>query len=206
MSKASASAKALDRLVVDSLAPPLRAREFKRDARSFFHAAGDLFHCIWIQASRWNSPLEASFTANLRVVWPRWHEVYTGQPVGQNPTLAASVVEVRASTLLTGTDHWWRLDHETDTAALGLEVANCVCSAADAFFPLFSSSLDVLARLDSGEPGYGLISGSLAHAVLLADNGRLPQAKALVAELSSKPPRWVAIGLVAERMGLGSAT
>src|SRR5688500_8264073 len=81
----SASSKALDSFITRTIAPVLRQRGFSRRARSFSRSHEDLYHCVHVLAWKWNTPTEAQFTINLLVIWPRWHEVWTGKPCPANP-------------------------------------------------------------------------------------------------------------------------
>ncbi|HVF40563.1 MAG TPA: DUF4304 domain-containing protein, partial [Gemmatimonadaceae bacterium] len=88
-----ASSKVLDVLIARALAPELRNRSFKRSGRTFTKLSEDLYHCVHVQTSKWNTPEEAEFTVNLRVIWPRWHEIWTGKSLPSNPATGAPVAD-----------------------------------------------------------------------------------------------------------------
>jgi hypothetical protein len=153
----------------------------------------------------WNTPDAASFTINLLVTWPRWHEVWTGRPFPSNPASAAPVAQDRVGSLLYGKDRWWELRPEAHDERLSQEVLEALDAACDQFFPQYGSSGDLLARLDSGRPLPGLAPGPLVHATLLVAAGRLLEARRAVDDLGATQPDWQAVRAVAERLGLSGA-
>ena len=203
MPSKSPTAQAIDKLIKEEIAPGLGAEGYKRSGRTFSKPSGELLHCVWIQASRWNSPIEASFTANLIVVWPRWHQVYTGKPISGSPALAASVVDERVNMLLLGKDEWWTVDHETNFAQLGSEVLRAIVTAAERFFAPYQDlgALNAsLAAETSARPVDMLI-----RAVILADAGRYGEALALIESARNVSPTWKAVAEIADRLGLAGA-
>ena len=197
-----ASSKALDILIGQALVPALRDRSFKRSGRTFTRLSGDLYHCVHVQASKWNTPEEAEFAVNLRVIWPRWHEIWVGKPVPSKPASSAPIADERVGNLFYGRDHWWRIHPDADIESLGGEVAAAVGAACDQFFPGFRTSGEVLQRLDAGQPIPGVVPIALIHATLLMAAGRVADARARIAAAQSAKPDWKAIALVTTRLGL----
>lgn len=204
MATQSLSSKLIDKLITRSIAPTLRSAGFTRRARAFERRSHDVVHCIHFLAWKWNTPNLAQFTGNVIVVWPRWHEVWTGRPFKAAHT-AAPIAEDRVGSLALGRDTWWEVTPHTDLRELGDEVARLVTRASDMFFDRYSSLKAILAFLESGGALPGIVPQPLIHATALAQSGDLSRARALLSRALEEKPDWHYARMVAQRLGLSPA-
>src|SRR5678816_2724353 len=77
----------------------LAAAGFKRKGFHLHRKAGELFHAIQFQASRWGSTAEGKFTVNLIVTSPDLYEAWIG-PFPLNPASALFPIQMRIGSLM----------------------------------------------------------------------------------------------------------
>lgn len=175
---ASASSKLIDAVIREGAAPLLREAGFKKKARSFCKDVGDLIHVVNFQSSRFNDPDSASFTINLNLVFPRFHEAYLlGSPFPKNPGSAVPVIGQRIGFLLPGrSDHWWEVAVGVDPTPVSADLEEVLRVFGLPFLEHYPDTNALLEVLLGGEaPGL-----SHAHpqalAVLLCQRERSAEA------------------------------
>ena len=183
----------------------LREHGMRRRERTFARAAGDLHHVLWFQANKWNTPEQASFTINLHVVLPAFHEALLGAPFPKRIAHAAPVIRDRVQ--LSGDQgEWWALGPETPTEELSTPVLHAIRTAALPFFDGYPSSQVLLERILRGDtpPGARVYHPRCA-ALLLRDAGRSDEARAVLRGMitgDAVPGFADSIREFAERLGL----
>lgn len=148
----------------------LAAEGFKRKGFHLHRKAGELFHAIQFQGSRWGSAAEGKFTVNLIVTSPDLYEAWIG-PFPLNPASALFPIQMRIGSLMTErSDHWWTVDSDTDISTLATEVAETIEDCAVRFFTAYESNETLLSQLRKGIcPGCTPPLAAVVHA-LVANN------------------------------------
>lgn len=149
----------------------LAAAGFKRKGFHLHRRAGELFHAIQFQASRWGSAAEGKFTVNLIVTSPDLYEAWIGPPFPVNPASALFPIQMRIGSLMPQrTDYWWTVGSDTDISSLAIEVAETIENCAIRFFASYESNEALLSQLRKGIcPGCTAPLAAVVHA-LVANN------------------------------------
>ena len=145
----------------------LAAEGFKRKGFHLHRKAGELFHAIQFQGSRWGSAAEGKFTVNLIVTSPDLYEAWIG-PFPLNPASALFPIQMRIGSLMTErSDHWWTVDSDTDISTLATEVAETIEDCAVRFFTAYESNEKLLSQLRKGIcPGCTAPLAAVVHALV----------------------------------------
>lgn len=101
-----------DEMIRDEIGPWLRARDFKKKRNRFRRDVRSAWQVIDFQASQWGSRDDVRFTLNVSVGVPELSDGAAGDAQFQE----------RIGALMGGEDHWWSVDHDTDTSALAREL------------------------------------------------------------------------------------
>ena len=153
------------------IAKRLASTGFKRKGLHLYRKAGELFHAIQFQASRWGTAAEGKFTINLIVTSPGLYEEWIQRPFPVNPASALFPIQRRIGSLMPQRgDYWWTVAADTDISSLAREVADTVESCATEFFTSYESDESLLSQLRQGKcPGCTAPLAAVVHA-LVANN------------------------------------
>jgi len=187
MGARSPSSRAVGEVIRIGPAPMLKARGYRRTARTFFQHEGELYKVVNFQASRWNSPDCAEFTVDLSVVLPFFHEMWTGRTFPRNPGSAAPMVQERIGTLMpTGRDHWWEVRAEVNVSAVAEEVRESLEKYGLPYLDSNASTVALMERLESGLALPGVLPPHplLCRAILLTYYGCLQEAGEAIRSLA----------------------
>jgi hypothetical protein len=209
MTTKSPSSKAIDSVIQNHVKPFLKAEGFRKSARSFHRAKGEVIQVVNFQASMWNTPEGARFTINLNIVLPAFHEKWTGKPVPKNPSSAAAVCAYRIGLLMPeGKDHWWEVTPDSDTVSISREVADAIKEIGLPFLDKASELEYLLIKLQAEAHFPGIVMNkSLAAAILLSCMNRYEEARETIGALRERNTHagfGETIERVAARLGLAS--
>jgi hypothetical protein len=206
MAAGSVTARLIDAVIAAGTAPLLKAAGFRKAGRAFQRAAGCLFQVVQFQASQWNTPDHAQFTANLNIVQPFFHEVWSGRPFPSNPASAAAIVSQRIGLLMPGgRDHWWEVTPATEVGPLGAKVASAVADYGLTFLADYADLERLITELETVPAAWTGLHPGVCRAILLASCGDREAARGVLRRVneSNKVPAFAeTIHLVADRLGI----
>ncbi len=123
----SESAKRIDAIIREELAPLLKEVGFKKQARNFRREHSDRTDVINVQASRYNDESSAKFTVNVGVYYPTIADVSDALPVTGAPKEYDCTIHARIGALQEDRrDFWWTIEPSSDDAAIAKDLAQDV--------------------------------------------------------------------------------
>ncbi len=123
----SESAKRIDAIIREELAPLLREVGFRKKARNFHREHADRIDVINVQASRHNDASSAKFTVNVGVYYPAIAEMSDALPVKGAPKEYDCTVHSRIGALGEDRrDFWWTIEPSSDDASIAKDLAQNV--------------------------------------------------------------------------------
>lgn len=123
----SESAKRIDAIIREELAPLLKEVGFKKKARNFHREHADRIDVINVQASRYNDASSAKFTVNVGVYYPAIAEMSDALPVKGAPKEYDCTVHSRIGALREDRrDFWWTIEPSSDHASIAKDLAQNV--------------------------------------------------------------------------------
>lgn len=185
----------------------LAAAGFKRKGFHLHRKAGELFHAIQFQASRWGSTAEGKFTVNLIVTSPDLYKEWIGRPFPLNPASALFPIQRRIGSLMPQrSDYWWTVDSDTDISSLATKVAETIENSAIRFFADYESNEALLSQLRKGIcPGCTAPLAAVVHALVankLGYKGEALEAFRTAIAKSEVPGFSKRVVSVAKKLGL----
>ena len=186
MALKSQSSRIVDDVIREGPALALKARGYRKMARSFSRLEAGLYGVLNFQASLWNTPESARFTVNLCFTLPFFHEKWTNRAFPRNPGSAASVVQERIGLLMPGKrDHWRQVSPGCDAAQVGREVTEAIERYGLPFLEASWSVRALIERLNANGPVSGVVlNPTICRAILLVHDGRAPEAAAALQALA----------------------
>ena len=183
----------------------LKASGWKRRAPHIFKPAGDVFHCLTFQSSRWGTLTEGQFTIDLVVTWPHVYRIWTSREFPRNPAAANFPIRERIGMLTPNhLDGWWHVNQHTDREDLSKKVTSTLVAHGLSFFEPFPNTAAILALLRSGKPLPGLNEHQLPliHAIMAAAIGEIQEAKERLsfAFKQASPLFQETVSLIADRL------
>src|SRR5262249_51869663 len=188
MATKSASSRLIDRVIAIGPAPVLKAAGYRKVARAFYAEAGGLFKVVHFQASMWNTPDSGSFTVNLNIVLPYFHEKWTGRAFARNPGSAQPVITKRIGHLTPERcDRWWEVTPKSNVDRVAAHVARAVSQRGLPFLDEHAS-VGALTQAVQHKDAMRtmLMSPELGLAILLRFQGKLSRATRVVQELARR--------------------
>ena len=123
----SESAKRIDGIIREELAPLLKEVGFKKKARNFHREHADRIDVINVQASRYNDASSAKFTVNVGVYYPAIAEMSDALPVKGAPKEYDCTVHSRLGALREDRrDFWWTIEPSSEDAYIAKDLAHNV--------------------------------------------------------------------------------
>jgi Domain of unknown function (DUF4304) len=188
----------LNRLVRDSLDPPLKSAGFSRKARVWNRPRANLVHVVDCQASRWNQPDSVNFTVNLGVFSPSVYQTCWQKEAPRFVNEVDCQVRRRLSggssdlSSATRKEQWWNVGSDAQVVGVGKEVADLLQSKAVPFLDRFESLADVLSVLEKDAASHAETPlARIYMAAIKAELGDLDAARAaLNAVLATAPNAW----------------
>lgn len=166
----SPTLRAIDQIIARGPAPYLKTQGFRKQGRTFARRIDDLYQVVTLQASQWNTPSSVSFTADLGLTWPYFHEMWTGAPFPPNPGSAAQILAWRLGKCMTvSADHWWEVTPESNIDVLSTEIVTLLTEQGLPFLDTHTNFDQILRVLEQGRgPRDGIIMDALTcRAILL---------------------------------------
>jgi hypothetical protein len=184
----SVTSRLIDRIIASGPALLLKKAGYRKGARSFHLETGGLFKVIQFQASMWNTPNAAQFTANLNIVLPFFHEKWTGQPFPSNPASAAPVLSQRIGYLMPEQgDFWWELLPDSDVGRIATEVATVLSERGLPFLDEHANLEVVIEAVGRKDAIRRMVTNpDLGLAILLSYQGKHTKAARVIQELADK--------------------
>jgi hypothetical protein len=209
MAARSESSRLIDSIISLGAAPVLKEAGYRKVARSFFANTSPLAKVVQFQASMWNTPQSASFTINLNLVLPYFHEKWTGRPFPTNPGSAAAIATERIGHLMPDKrDHWWEVAPGCDCDRIASHVATCLTEYGLPFLDQHAD-LEVLIReVEDERATYRVGDPRLWLAMVLCYQQRHSEARTVLRDLAQANTHegfGKTIDTIAGRLGLGEA-
>lgn len=114
----------LDELIRLGLSDFMKAKGFKKTARSWHKKIGRDWFIVSIQSSSANLGSEGAFTINLGV-YSAEVSLLAGQvPVTGKPKAYEATVRERVGSLAYGSDYWWKMDSRSGLGCLAQDVVS----------------------------------------------------------------------------------
>lgn len=165
--------------------PFLQSLGYHKSARSFWLEVNGIYRIVNFQAGSQNTPEQASFTINLQLTFPCFHEVLVASPFPKNPANAAMVLQTRMGHLLPPRgDRWWGVTKQTVPATLGREVVGLLNEHGVPWLCRFSGVADI-ADFVGSDLARQYLHGNLAlfRAIISWCRGQSEQARKTLEEL-----------------------
>ncbi|MCI0363173.1 MAG: DUF4304 domain-containing protein [Phycisphaerales bacterium] len=106
-----------------------------------------MYQVINVQMSQWGTANSGEFTINLSVVWPWFHERFTGSSMPRNPASGKCVIYQRIGFVMPEKrDYWWPVRSVTNPDELATEISRVIEGHALPFLDTYQPS-DKLVRL-----------------------------------------------------------
>lgn len=186
----------------------LRSYGYRKQVRSFFKQADDIFQVINFQAGRGNTPQAGDLTINLSLTFPYFHEIWAGTAFPSNPGSAAQILSWRIGHLLpSAQDKWWTVIAQSDLSATSNEIVKLLEEQAIPFLDQKANMESIREILEhGGRPADGvLLSAKVCLAIVLCYLGEREQARQVLDEQrqTTKLKHFVeTIDLIEQRLGL----
>ena len=181
----SESSKKIDAIIAENPKKYLKEQDYKKSGRYFFKEVNELIHTIDFQASKHNIPVEANFTINTGIVFPYFHEKWTGTPLPKNIGRSATLIHRRVGHLMTeGKDFWWTVTPETNVNDVGIEIQQHLQNLIIPFLEPINTIDKCLELINSKTtPRYSMYNPDIIKAIIYNYKGNTQQSKSIITEL-----------------------
>jgi hypothetical protein len=141
--------------VIEPLRPLMKQHGFAKSGRTWRRRRDACVHLVNVQANKWNSAAEGSFTVNLAVYFPVLAEIVGTFPVRQTPAEMDCQLRERIGFLMPGAnDFWWEVRPGSPMLQIADEVVSAVKTLGLPWLEAHATLEAVLAS--AGTPGYRL--------------------------------------------------
>lgn len=161
-------AKKIDAVILNGVAPALKAHGFQRRQRRFTKPLGK---CTWVaevKSGPYNQGSQGRFSVEIGVFHPLWHEQLQAlprlrhqEPLSDPPRIWHCQVREDLGLLATR-NTWWPIDDSTNLEATSAAVAQAVAGFA---LPWFKAMSSLPAAVSSIAGAYGHLQGAWIHKI-----------------------------------------
>lgn len=164
----------------------MRSKGFRKEKLGLFRWSEDLAQVLDFQVDTLRIPGRSSFTVNLQVCLPFFHEMYVGEAMPQKITTAAPCCYTRIGYLEGNNDLWWE-SGQTDYAQVCAEVLRLIeGKPADTFWQEVETPQKIIEAIDSEKSIWTVGPPTLIQATLWCYLGQRDQATFKLAQYETE--------------------